>query len=340
MDTLSSQPLLVLTGFSAKRQNIALDSLKALYQSGQVYVLADAKPMADSLLGASALAPTLATADAFAPRAKDKILLTLLAQSDLRFKALAVNGQSFFKNYTQYPLYTGGGAQDFPYSKWLTKFTLTGVTAITRNMGFAADAEGLGFLTKNLLPEVKDSDLLHISNEVSFAEGCYYKKYDPSFKFCTKKEHFQALVDLGADIVELTGNHNLDYGPEAYRQTFAWYEAQGMRTFGGGLSPAQANQPAILTLKDGKKIGFIGFNELCPVGECADQTLGANRYTREKAQKALRALRPQVDWLIATVQFGEVDAYTPSATQSQISRDLIDFGADRSMAHRPTKCSR
>jgi poly-gamma-glutamate synthesis protein (capsule biosynthesis protein) len=29
-----------------------------------------------------------------------------------------------------------------------------------------------------------------------------------------------------------------------------------------------------------------------------------------------------------SVQFGEVDAYTPSATQAPICREIIDYGAD------------
>ncbi|WP_026998588.1 CapA family protein [Eisenibacter elegans] len=333
-------PLFVVTGYGRTVNNYPLDSLKADYCAGRVYVLEAAKPLADVFFGC-ANAQTVPTLKAFAQLAKEACLVTDLHHLVAQYKALAVDGVSFWEQADKYPLvYLDDERTPFDFQKHITKFMLTGVTAITRNTGFAADAHGTAFLTQNLLPYFKGAEWVHISNEVSFAEGCYYKSYDPNYLFCTKKEHFQTLIDLGTNIVELTGNHNLDYGKEPYRQTFEWYQAQKMQTFGGGLSPEQANTPLVVTLKDGKKLGFIGFNEKCPSGECADVQMGANRYEREKARQGIRKMRQElrVDYIIATCQFGEVDSYQPTPTQARISRDLIDFGADMvygSQAHQP-----
>jgi poly-gamma-glutamate synthesis protein (capsule biosynthesis protein) len=113
-----------------------------------------------------------------------------------------------------------------------------------------------------------------------------------------------------------------------------------MKTFGGGITPSEAEAPLIITLKDKKKIAWIGFNEFCPCGECADILMGANRYNAKKSQALIHELRTikKVDYIIACVQFGESDSYLPSSSQTKISKFLIDSGADviiGSQAHQP-----
>ena len=324
-------PLFAVTGFSSEQDSISMDSLKTLYCSGNVYVLKATDSLANLFFDCKN-SKQVENLRAFIPLAKKNILVTDIKNMSNQFKALKIDGKSFFEDFKDYPLIVkNDSSKAFDYSSNITKFSLTGVTAITRNSGIAADTYGIDFLTENLKPHFENTDILHISNEVSFSEGCYYKVYDPNFKFCTKKEHFQALLDLGADVIELTGNHNLDYGQTPYKQTFQWYKDQGMKTFGGGLNSEEANTPIIVKMKDGKTLGFIGFNESCPIGECADQNkAGANRYEREKARKVIQKLRNELkaDYIIATVQFNEVDSYAPTTTQDKISKDLLEFGAD------------
>ena len=58
--------------------------------------------------------------------------------------------------------------------------------------------------------------------------------------------------------------------------------------------------------------------------------MGANRYEETKAKKLIDSLRNEVkvDYILACVQYGEVDSYSPTANQKKISQKLIDFGAD------------
>lgn len=221
------------------------------------------------------------------------------------------------------------GQTPFDYKKQISLISITGVTAITRGMGIVADNRGVDFLTENLKPWFMNSDVMHISNEVSFTPDCTFPR--GGTKFCSKKEHFKAITDLGCDIVELTGNHNRDHGQDAFVKTYEWYLNQGIRPFGGGRNAQEANTPLIITLKDSTRIGFIGFNEVCPLGECAtEKEPGANRWNSEKAKKVIGEMKQtyKCNFVVASVQFGEVDAYTPSATQAPICREIIDYGAD------------
>ncbi|WP_299460952.1 CapA family protein [uncultured Microscilla sp.] len=328
----NATPLFVVTGYSRELQNISLDSLKNMYCNGKVYVLKATQPLANKVLGCNN-ARTLPHLKAFAKLAKNHLLVTDIHHLIAQYKALQIDKVSFFGNAAQYTFqHQPEGAQAFDYKNKVTKFTLTGVTAITRNTGLAADAKGPDFLIEKVKHHFQSSDFVHISNEVSFDPNCVYIKYDPHYKFCSKERDFKNLVDLNTNIVELTGNHNKDFGAKPYKLTYDWYKKQGMKTFGGGLDAAQANTPLIIDLKDGKKMAFIGFNQSCPVGECAYGTKysGANRYNREKARKVITDLKKnkKIDLVFASVQFNEVDSYAPHAKQIAISYDLHNFGAD------------
>lgn len=330
-----SSVFLVVTGFGSERSSISKEELLREYCAGRIYITkqtqAAFKKYFHSLEGnknKECQSPiVLESYKDFSPIAKDKLLITDLDNMTSLYKALTIDSFNFFENPTRYPLQTGDRTG---FEKQITKYTMTGVTAITRAAGRTADREGIDFLTKNLKPYFQNSDFVHISNEVSFKDSCEYVA--GTTRFCTKEIHFKALTDLHCNIVELTGNHNRDYGDNAYKKTFQWYQDHDIKTFGGGLNPTQANAPLVLSMKDGKKLGLIGFNEACPLGECAkkENEPGANFYTKEKAAEAFRKMREElhVDFIIASVQFTEWDKYEPHATQLRISRDLVDMGAD------------
>ena len=186
------------------------------------------------------------------------------------------------------------------------------------------------WLIENILPAVKGSDFLHISNEVSAMDNC---QYVPGMRFCMKTAHLETFKKLGVNIVELTGNHNLDYGKDAYIKTYKWYQTNDMKIFGGGLSPQQAYEPLILSLKDGSKIAMIGFNESCPVNECAGRRgnqVGAAPYDSLRVKESLEKLKQnkEISYIIASVQFNETDSYAPTKSQAKITKYLIDWGAD------------
>jgi poly-gamma-glutamate synthesis protein (capsule biosynthesis protein) len=151
------------------------------------------------------------------------------------------------------------------------------------------------------------------------------------YKFATQSKHMELLQRLKASVIELTGNHNLDFGPAAYLKTLEWYSKNNMAYFGGGANEGEACRPLVKTLKDGKKIAWIGYNEVCPLGECTDnKTMGAKRYNEQRANFVIDSLKRKagVSYLIACVQFTETDSYKPTENQIKISKKLIDLGAD------------
>ena len=324
--------LFAVVGFASEQTNISLEELKKNYSESKIYVLQDVKVQADEFFRGKNI-KTLKNISDFSVLAKNNILIVDLARLTPQFRALAVDNTTFFddnnvKNQLKYPLIVDKSTI-FDYKSSITKFTLTGVTAVTRVTGMQTEKNGIKWLTEKLLPEFKDSDLTHISNEVSFIADC---KLERGMKFCSKEAHFQSFLDLGADIVELTGNHNLDYGTKPYENSINLYKKHNIQTFGGGISPADAFKPLVITLKDNKKIAFVGYNELCPCAECADnpKSMGAARYDSAKVKKIITELKKdtQIQYIFASVQFAESDNYFPTKAQEKISRYLVDLGAD------------
>ena len=321
-----SIPLIVMGSFLNLSEDISLDSLKIKLENGSISCTKDiAKSLQEKLnLGTE---PKSIQLGEFNFKSRKDLVITTLDSVNQQFLAKKVNAINFFKEPTKYPLWLNYDS-DFDYQKDITTYTHTGVTAITRSTGTVLNAKGIDFYLANILPFFKNRELVHISNEVSNQDACVYETM--KMKFATKTEHFEILNRLKANVIELTGNHNLDVGQQPYLNSLKWYKDHDMKYFGGGPSPAEANKPLIMELKDNRKIAWIGFNELCPLGECADKKMGANRYVEAKAKKLIDSLRNEVkvDYILACVQYGEVDSYSPTSNQKKISQKLIDFGAD------------
>lgn len=318
-----SPVLLLQTGWTSALDGISLADLKTQYCTGRIAVTPGARLPADTRFGCAPSALVI-SAEQFYPRSRDRWILVRLEDAIARMKTADIDGVFFFSQPQRYM----PGLPVETVSADITHYILTGVSALTRYTGKSADEHGVGILSEKVRPYFQNADYVHVSNEVSFMNGCVFA---PGTRFCSKEQHFQAYRDIRANIVELTGNHTRDFGDEPFVKTFAWFGKQGMKTFGGGLNEGAAAKPLSLSLKGGGSIVLAGFNELCPLKECAAGALpGANRYTREKAASTLAAIRRESPgaFVMATVQFGEVNSYKPTETQRRISYDLADLGAD------------
>jgi poly-gamma-glutamate capsule biosynthesis protein CapA/YwtB (metallophosphatase superfamily) len=325
---LATRALLIATGHGSARDGIALAEVARGYCAGSIAVVEAVRAVADARFGCRGRA--VAGLAELLPDARTRLVVTDLANLTAQLRALAVDGASFFERPAAYPLVLpgeGGARPDF--KPHLTHLIMTGVTAIARAMGVACDQRGVEWLTQHLRPHFAGADYVHISNEVSITPDC---EYPPKglVPFCSKERDLQALVDLRANVIELTGNHNRDFGDEPFRRTFEWYRRHGMKTFGGGLSPEGAAEPLVLPLAGGKRLGILGFNERCPLRECARKPgeVGANPYDGARAKAAIEKLRGAADFVMVTVQFTEWDSPEPTPAQTRISHELIDAGAD------------
>ncbi|MCD4801325.1 MAG: CapA family protein [Anaerolineales bacterium] len=228
---------------------------------------------------------------------------------------------------------------NFDSSK-LTTIALTGVTALVRDTAFIMEEKGLLYPAEEIRSLLENADITHISNEVPFAEDCPTPDSNQSsLYFCSKDEYLQLLEILGTDIVELSGDHFGDWGPEAMLHSLDLYHKLNWLTYGGGETLEKGLKPVFIE-HNGNQFAFIGCN-----GKVHDRYAtasatnpGASRCDFEWMQAEITRLNDQGYLVIATMQHEEIDSFYPVAIQQWDFRRLADAGAvivSGSQAHHP-----
>ena len=222
----------------------------------------------------------------------------------------------------------------------LTTVALTGVTAMVRDTAAIMEDKGLLYPAGDIHAILSSADITHISNEIPFAEDC--PSPDPnqeSLFFCSKDEYIQLLETVGTDIVELSGDHFGDWGPEAMLHSLALYHERNWLTYGGGETLQTGLQPVFIE-HNGNRFAFIGCNGKAHdhYATASDTNPGAARCDYDWMELEIIRLNEQGYLVIATLQHEEIDSFYPVALQQWDFRRLSNAGAvivSGSQAHHP-----
>jgi hypothetical protein len=221
----------------------------------------------------------------------------------------------------------------------LTVVVMTGVTALTRATAWRMDTRGVSYPGLAIGDWLRGADLTHTSHEVAFADNC--PPADPgqaSLRFCSDPRNVALFESVGIDLIELTGNHVMDWGSQAFLFTLDLYRARGLGTFAGGEDDVAAAQPYLFE-HHGNRLAFLGCNAAGPGRAWATPTSpGAARCDPEADAARVSRLREQGYLPVFTFQWPE--SYRPAPLPDQVAgfRGMIDAGAaivSGSQAHRP-----
>jgi poly-gamma-glutamate synthesis protein (capsule biosynthesis protein) len=142
----------------------------------------------------------------------------------------------------------------------LTTVVLTGVTALVRATAAEMETRGIIYPALDVGDMLREADILHISNEVPFAESCPEPNpSDPNLVFCSSPDYILLMETIGTDVVELTGDHFGDWGTAAVLYTLDLYDEVGMAYYGGGETVEEAQMPIIFE-HNSNQIAFLGCN--------------------------------------------------------------------------------
>lgn len=223
-------------------------------------------------------------------------------------------------------------------SEAISVVMMTGVTALTRGTALTMEREGVTYPGESVRAWMTEPDITHTSNEVSFAEDCPPPTGESTLVFCSDPRYFELLEYVDIDVLELTGNHLLDWGVRAMENSLRLYEERGLPYFGGGWTLEEAQ--GALTLTHGvHTFAFLGCNPVGPsyAWATADRP-GAAPCDLDKMASQVRELQEQDIIPIVTFQYLEVDQYAPTARQQADFRALAEAGAvivSGSQAHWP-----
>lgn len=220
----------------------------------------------------------------------------------------------------------------------LTTVMVTGVTALVRGTASYMETRGITYPAQDIGGWLREADILHISNEVAFWKTCPLPHDWQGLAFCSRPKYIELLEDVGADVIELTGDHLNDWGPEAIRYSLELYQEQGWKTYGGGANIEEARQPALFE-HNGNKIAFIGCNAKPKGYSSASETEpGAVHCNMEQMVSDVRKLRADGYQPIVTFQHLEYYSYTAHPLLQADFRQMAEAGAvivSGSQAHQP-----
>jgi hypothetical protein len=211
----------------------------------------------------------------------------------------------------------------------IVTLAMTGTTALVRKTAEMMNTKGVQYPAKDIGAFLNSADLTHISNEVSFNQDCPpARAASPEGIFCSAPAYIQLLDAVGTDIVELTGNHNLDKGVDAYRYTFGLFEQRKWGTYGGGLTLEQARLPLLVTRGE-TKLAFLGCNMAGPDEAWAKANQpGAATCDITALEKQVTQLKSTGVLPIVTFQAFETEDYMPAPMQRPTDfRSLAQAGA-------------
>ena len=263
---------------------------------------------------------------------------------DPKWKVLTIDGQSpIRKNFdiTSYPLvieFSLGPASVVDASSWtlsnydpskLTTVVMTGVTALVRATALTMELKGSTYPGEKMRDVFREADIMHVSNEIPFFTGCPYPKPEPgALVFCSDPKYMDLIVDIGTDVIELTGNHFADYGPQAMYETLEIYRVNNIPYFGGGQDLQDSLKPALFEV-NGNKVAFIGCNKP-DVGRfptATDYQPGAAPCDFDYLSQRINSLQAEGYVVISTFQWNESYDSKPAPEQRNDFRLMADSGA-------------
>jgi poly-gamma-glutamate synthesis protein (capsule biosynthesis protein) len=199
----------------------------------------------------------------------------------------------------------------------LTTVALTGVTAMVRATAWTMEHKGITYPAEDIGSILSGADIAHISNEIPFSPDCPFPTLtQENLVFCSNPSYIDLLKAVGTDIIELTGDHFMDYGADATLYTLQMYKDLGWPYYGGGANAEEARQPVKFE-NNGNKIAFMGCNIGCEVKTSipcdaiatADHP-GAGKCDFDYIGSEIPALRDEGYQVIFTFQHRENYTYT------------------------------
>jgi poly-gamma-glutamate synthesis protein (capsule biosynthesis protein) len=338
--------------FPTVRDGVTSDELRSLWTSGGIPLL-----MAESTRRAFTAQWGEPASGSVRSVAEDQLLDLAWKESawailpfeslDPKWKVLTVDGQSPIRkgfDLAKYPLVVDFTLHDstnlqapipnLPAGNYdpskLTTLIMTGVTALVRATAVTMELKGATYPGEKVRNLFREADLMHVSNEIPFFSTCPPPKPDATgpLVFCSSPKYMELLTDIGTDVIELTGNHFADYGPNAMYETLNIYRANGIPYFGGGENLQDALKPALFEV-NGNKIAFIGCNkpDVNRFPTATEYRPGAAPCNFPYLQQKIAELKSQGYVVVSTFQWNESYDYNPSPQQRNDFRRMAEAGA-------------
>ena len=135
--------------------------------------------------------------------------------------------------------------------------------------------------------------------------------------------------------VTLANNHVFDYGDEAFEDTVAYLDKNGIKYCGAGNQQNNFNNPLSIDAP-GKKIKLFAYcGEETGIPGIKNKNYGPALIDQEKIKADLEKHRGSADIRICALHWGEEEVQWPAPAEINLAHAIIDAGADMIIGHHP-----
>jgi poly-gamma-glutamate capsule biosynthesis protein CapA/YwtB (metallophosphatase superfamily) len=309
-------------------QDVTADQLRAAWRAGTIAAAPDTEAVLGAGLGVRATPARLAVDE---HPVLDATHWAIVPAHEL------VPGGSVVTVGGKHPLVDGDGPLVVPLCgeakpihnidrDHLTTLVMSGTTAMTGRTAERIDRQGVADTIRYIQPFFAGADLVHISNEVAFVRRCHPSTGQQTLVFCARDAYISLLEGLHTNLVELTGNHLVDYGQRSLQRTIDMYEQRGWAWFGGGRTQIDATTPRLVE-DHGNRLAFVGCNAVNWWIHAISPGPGVASCDWARMAWQIQDLRRRGYIPIATVQHRELRTHAPPPDLVHDLRGLAEAGA-------------
>lgn len=186
-------------------------------------------------------------------------------------------------------------------------------------------------LSKDLVLELQDADILMVNNEYTYSDRGYPLP-GKAYTFRASPSRVDVLKQLDVDIVSLANNHVYDYGEDALLDTMDTLTQAGIPFVGAGKNLEEAKKIVYFTA-NGWKIAIVAATQI-------ERSYAYTKEATEDAPGVLKTLNPDKfveviqeadknsDYVIAYPHWGTEGTNTYGADQQELAEAFVEAGAD------------
>jgi len=183
------------------------------------------------------------------------------------------------------------------------------------------------------LEGLKDADILFANLEGPVSETG--NNVGSIYSFRMNPDVLIAIKNAGFDIVSFANNHVGDWNVNAFQDTLARLEDNGILKTGAGVNKTDAENPTIIE-KNNVKFGFLGFSDVGPAWmKATNYNAGILLANDPQYSEIIQNAKAKVDVLIVSIHFGDEYKKIHNSRQEYLAHTAIDSGADLIIGHHP-----
>lgn len=191
--------------------------------------------------------------------------------------------------------------------------------------------DGNGYDFRPVYEEVKDlvkkADFAILNQETLVSNDFQPSGYPC---FCSPEEVGDQMVELGFDAMSISNNHLLDQGSKGLKSTLKYWSEKHPEITVYGASLEENKDEIQVAEVNGIKFAFLGFMEhtnglKLPTNSGCSITYLAET---ERIEKLVKKADELADVVIVSPHYGVEVTGTVTASQKQITQNLVDWGAD------------